>query len=89
MNPQVCQQGRDGGNGISNTNAKMRVVNSLGRKPVKAGRPELLNTTRQNALLTAYRRVTFMGIIVEQLSIITGATAWGASFGRRYRLMGE
>ncbi|WP_072767934.1 hypothetical protein [Nitrosospira sp. Nsp11] len=55
----------------------------------QSGRPELLNTTRQNALLTAYRRVTFMGIIVEQVSIITAATAWGASFGRRYRLIGK
>ena len=67
----------------------MRVADSFGRKPVKAGHRELLNTTKQNVLLTAYRRVTFMGIIVEQVSIITAATAWGASFGRRYRLIGK
>jgi hypothetical protein len=89
MSPQVCQQGRNGGNGISNTNARMRVADSLGRKPAKAGHRELLNTTKQNALLAAYRGVTFTGVIVEQVLIITGATAWGAAFGRRYRLIGK
>jgi hypothetical protein len=67
----------------------MRVADSLDWKPVKAGRPELLNTTKQNVLLTAYRRVTFMGIIVAQVSIITAATAWGASIGRGYRSIGK
>ncbi|MEO8992325.1 MAG: hypothetical protein ABI284_08855 [Nitrosospira sp.] len=56
--------------GVSNTGARMRVVESLTPKPVKAGVRELLNTTKQNAPLTAYRRVTFTAIIAEQISII-------------------
>jgi len=52
----------------------VQVADSLGQKPVQAGRRELFNTAEQDALLTAYRRVAFTAIIVEQVSIIIGAT---------------
>lgn len=76
MSPQVCQQGRDGGNGIA---IRMRacewripLVRSMSKRA--AGNcSKLFNTAEQDALLAAYRRVTFTGIIVEQVSIITGA----------------